>query len=204
MPNVENVSPMPGPVHCYQGSTSRVRIRQMSRLSWVVFYSRTQVLYSTVVEEEKDTEEPKDAERGGRMETPPHLFVYADFEGMQNVEGIFVANLLCPSSAKEEAIHVCWRVRIVPYNFFLIWMIWSMCLTVMKNARSLWCFTTWKDSMACSSSTNSTSNNERGWTNWRWAPKYCLSRADPSNSLTRFAFYPCRWHLFHPRSTWRN
>ena len=31
-----------------------------------------------------------------------------------------------------------------------------------------------------------------------------FQRADPSNSLTRFAFYPCRWHLFHPRSTWRN
>ena len=58
------------------------------------------MLYSTVVEEEKDTEEPKDAERGGRMETPPPLFVYADFEAMQNVEGIFVANLMCPS-AKE-------------------------------------------------------------------------------------------------------
>ena len=34
------------------------------------------------------------------------LFVYADFEAMQNAEGVFVANLLCYSSAEEEAIHV--------------------------------------------------------------------------------------------------
>lgn len=40
------------------------------------------------------------------MEAPPPLFVYADFEAMQNAEGIFVANLLCYPSAKEETIHV--------------------------------------------------------------------------------------------------
>ena len=37
---------------------------------------------------------------------PPPLFVYADFEAMQNAEGVFVANLLCYSSSEEEDIHV--------------------------------------------------------------------------------------------------
>ena len=38
---------------------------------------------------------------------PPPLFVYADFEAMQNAEGVFVANLLCYSSSEEEEdIHV--------------------------------------------------------------------------------------------------
>ena len=37
---------------------------------------------------------------------PPPLFVYADFEAMQNAEGVFVANLLCYSSSAETTIHV--------------------------------------------------------------------------------------------------
>ena len=37
---------------------------------------------------------------------PPPLFDYADFEAMQNAEGVFVANLLCHSSSEEETIHV--------------------------------------------------------------------------------------------------
>ena len=41
----------------------------------------------------------------GRMEAPPPSFLYADFEAMQNVEGIFFANLLCYLSAEEEDIH---------------------------------------------------------------------------------------------------
>ena len=36
----------------------------------------------------------------------PPQFVYADFEAMQNTEGVFVANLLCYSSSEEETIHV--------------------------------------------------------------------------------------------------
>ena len=55
-----------------------------------------------VVEDEAST----DPEGEGRMVAPPPLFANADFEAMQNAEGIFVANLLCHSSAKEEAIHV--------------------------------------------------------------------------------------------------
>ena len=56
-----------------------------------------------VVEEEEE-------EVGGSMEAPPPLppplSVYADFEAMQNAEGVFVTNLLCYSSAEEETIHV--------------------------------------------------------------------------------------------------
>ena len=37
---------------------------------------------------------------------PPPLFVYADFEAMQNADGVFVANLLCYSSSEEATIHV--------------------------------------------------------------------------------------------------
>ena len=55
-----------------------------------------------VVEEEE--------EWGGSMEAPPPppptLFIYAEFEAMQNAEGVFVANLLCYSSAEEDTIHV--------------------------------------------------------------------------------------------------
>ena len=40
------------------------------------------------------------------MSPPPPLFVYADFEAMQNVEGVFVASLLCYSSSEEATIHV--------------------------------------------------------------------------------------------------
>ena len=57
-----------------------------------------------VVEEE----EPEPTEEGGgcMVAPPPPLFVYADFEAMQNAEGVFVANLLCYSSTEEETIHV--------------------------------------------------------------------------------------------------
>ena len=57
-----------------------------------------------VVEEE----EPEPTEEGGgyMVAPPPPLFVYADFEAMQNVEGVFVANLLCYSSSEEATIHV--------------------------------------------------------------------------------------------------
>ena len=73
---------------------------------WVFIPDHKCYIQPVVEEEERDTEEPTDAEGGSRMEAPPPLFVYADFEVMQNAEGIFVANLLCYSSAKEETIHV--------------------------------------------------------------------------------------------------
>ena len=55
-----------------------------------------------------EDEEPEPTEEGGgcMVAPPPPLFVYADFEAMQNAEGVFVANLLCYSSIEEATIHV--------------------------------------------------------------------------------------------------
>ena len=55
-----------------------------------------------------ENEEPEPTEEGGgsMVAPPPPLFVYADFEAMQNAEGVFVANLLCYSSSEETSIHV--------------------------------------------------------------------------------------------------
>ena len=54
-----------------------------------------------------EDEEPEPTEEGGGgiVAPPPPLFVYADFEAMQNAEGVFVANLLCYSSNEETTIH---------------------------------------------------------------------------------------------------
>ena len=61
-----------------------------------------------VKEKEEDEEETEQTEEGGgcMVAPPPPLFVYADFEAMQDHEGVFVANLLCYSSSEEEDIHV--------------------------------------------------------------------------------------------------
>ena len=55
-----------------------------------------------------EDEEPEPTEEGGAcmVAPPPPLFVYADFEAMQNAEGVFVANFLCYSSSEEVTIHV--------------------------------------------------------------------------------------------------
>ena len=55
-----------------------------------------------------ENEEPEPTEEGGgsMVAPPPPLFVYADFEAMQNAEGVFVANLLCYSSSAQTTIHV--------------------------------------------------------------------------------------------------
>ena len=62
---------------------------------WVLIHDH-KCYIQPVVEEERHTEEPtEEPEGGGRMVAPPRpLFVYADFEAMQNAEGVFVANLL--------------------------------------------------------------------------------------------------------------
>ena len=64
--------------------------------------------YIQPVVQEKEAEETEQTEEGGgcMVAPPPPLFVYADFEAMQNAEGVFVANLLCFSSSEEEDIHV--------------------------------------------------------------------------------------------------
>ena len=53
-------------------------------------------------------QEPEPTEEGGgcMVAPPPALLVYADFEAMQNHEGVFVPNLLCYSSSEEDQIHV--------------------------------------------------------------------------------------------------
>ena len=64
--------------------------------------------YIQPVKEKEEEEETEQTEEGGgcMVAPPPPLFVYADFEAMQNAEGVFVANLLCYSSSEEEDIHV--------------------------------------------------------------------------------------------------
>ena len=71
-----------------------------------VFIQDHKCYIQPVVEKEEETEQTE--EGGGCMVAPPPpLFVYADFEAMQNAEGVFVANLLCYSSSEEEEdIHV--------------------------------------------------------------------------------------------------
>ncbi|CAH3194637.1 unnamed protein product [Porites evermanni] len=59
-----------------------------------------------VVEQENEEPEPTEEGGGSMVAPPPPLFVYADFEAMQNAEGVFVANLLCYSSSEETTIHV--------------------------------------------------------------------------------------------------
>ena len=70
---------------------------------WVSIHDHKCYIQPVVEEEEHEQTE----EGGGCMVAPPPpLFVYADFEAMQNAEEVFVANLLCYSSTEEETIHV--------------------------------------------------------------------------------------------------
>ena len=64
--------------------------------------------YIQPVKEKEEEEETEQTEEGGgcMVAPPPPLFVYADYEAMQNEEGVFVPNLLCYSSSEEEDIHV--------------------------------------------------------------------------------------------------
>ena len=64
--------------------------------------------YKCYIQPVVENEEPEPTEEGGgcMVAPPPPLFVYADFEAMQNAEGVFVANLLCYSSSEEATIHV--------------------------------------------------------------------------------------------------
>ena len=55
---------------------------------------------------EREETEPTEEGGGSMVAPPPPLFVYADFEAMQNAEGVFVANLLCYSSSADTTIHV--------------------------------------------------------------------------------------------------
>ena len=46
-----------------------------------------------------------DADKSKQPPLPP-LFVYADYEAMQNAEGEFIPNLLCYSTEEEDEVHV--------------------------------------------------------------------------------------------------
>ena len=100
----QNLSQVPSPVHGRSRPTPQVRARQMSCVSRMGVHLGPQVLHST----RGGGRGAKTNRGGGRLHggaTPP-LFVYADFEAMQNSEGVFVANLLCYSSTEEDTIHV--------------------------------------------------------------------------------------------------
>ena len=71
--------------------------------AWV-FIQDHQCYIQPVVEEEET--EPTEEGGGCMVASPPPLFVYADFEAMQNAEGVFVANFLCYSSSEETTIDV--------------------------------------------------------------------------------------------------
>ena len=73
---------------------------------WVYVADHKCYIQPVVHEEVEETEEPTEEGGGCMVAPPPPLFVYADFEAMQNAEGVFVANLLCYSSSEEEDIHV--------------------------------------------------------------------------------------------------
>ena len=112
--------------------------------------------------------------------------------------------ICCVIRPAKKQPSMCRTGRTVPYSFCTIWMISPRSRTGMTSGRSSWCFTIWKASTACLFCTNCTSNNARWQTNWRWGPKSCLSRADPSNSLTRCVSCPCHSRPFQAPSIWRN
>ena len=49
--------------------------------------------------------------------------------------------ICCVIRPAKKRPFMCWTGRIVAYNFFVIWMTWSMCWTVMESVRFSWCFT---------------------------------------------------------------
>ena len=73
---------------------------------WVYVAEHKCFIQPVVHEEVEETEEPTEEGGGCMVAPPPPLFVYADFEAMQNAEGVFVPNLLCFSTSEEEDIHV--------------------------------------------------------------------------------------------------
>ena len=73
---------------------------------WVYVAEHKCYIQPVVHEEVEETEEPTEEGGGCMVAPPPSLFVYADFEAMQDHEGVFVPNLLCFSSSEDDEIHV--------------------------------------------------------------------------------------------------
>ena len=67
-----------------------------------VFIADHKCYIQPVVEEQA---QPTEEGGGCMVAPPPPLFVYADIEAYQNEENVFIANLLCYSSAEEDTIH---------------------------------------------------------------------------------------------------
>ena len=90
-----------------------------------------------------EEEEPEPTEEGGgcMVAPPPPLFVYADFEAMQNTEACLWP-IFCVIRRVKKRRSMCWRGRIVPCNFCTIWMTSWMYQTGIKNGRFSRSFTT--------------------------------------------------------------
>ena len=73
---------------------------------WVSIQKHKCYIKPVKEKEEEETEEPTEEGGGCMVAPPPPLFVYADYEAMQDHEGVFIPNLLCYSSSEEEEIHV--------------------------------------------------------------------------------------------------
>ena len=73
---------------------------------WVNINDHKCYIQPVVHEEVEETEQPTEEGGGCMVAPPPPLFVYADYEAMQDHEGVFVANLLCYTTSEEEDIHV--------------------------------------------------------------------------------------------------
>ena len=75
---------------------------------WVCIQEHKCYIQPVKEKEEEEEEETEQTEEGGgcMVAPPPPLFVYADYEAMQDHEGVFIPNLLCYSSSEEEEIHV--------------------------------------------------------------------------------------------------
>ena len=146
--------------------------------------------------------EEEEEEVGGSMEAPPPLppplSVYADFEAMQNAEGVFVTNLLCYSSAEEETIHV-----LEGENCTLQFLHGFDALVVVPGQQDqereiLVVFHNLKgfDGMFI---LHELYQQQREVTE-QLAPKSCPSAADPSNLSTLCVSCPCLW----PRNVFRS
>ena len=98
----QNLSQVSGPIHGnrrHQCGHARCPVCH----EWVPIQDHKCYIQPVVENEET---EPTEEGGGSMVAPPPPLFVYADFEAMQNAEGVFVANLLCYSSSAETIIHV--------------------------------------------------------------------------------------------------
>ena len=85
---------------------------------WVSIQDHKCYIQPVVEEEEPEPTE----EGGGCMVAPPlPLFVYADFEAMQNTEACLWP-IFCVIRRVKKRQSMCWRGRIVPSNFCTIWM----------------------------------------------------------------------------------